>query len=258
MVPPPSTISLPGIAKIAIAWPRKEGELAVADVTVRLYVSTSTDERLPQTEPPRNPALRGPYCGSWPEQWPVVGDCHDGVVRDAGHRERIVPSHAPRPKATSIDVPTSAQAELDRIIDELAHLGFALPGTITRRMTRCGKPSCRCQADQDPRLHGPYIQWTRAVKAKTITKTLSPPTPDLPALDRQQPPPTTAHQRPAHPHPQHHPNHRRMGGPKLTEKRETRVQRELIAPKSVRSTTDLAARSACSPAISSPPSPQPK
>jgi hypothetical protein len=83
-------------------------------------------------------------------------------------------SHAPRPKATSIDVPTSAQAELDRIIDELAHLGFALPGTITRRMTRCGRPSCRCQADQDPRLHGPYIQWTRAVKAKTITKTLSP------------------------------------------------------------------------------------
>jgi hypothetical protein len=45
----------------------------------------------------------------------------------------------------------------------------------------------------------------------------------LPALDRQQPPPTTAHQRPAHPHPQHHPNHRRMGGPKLTEKCGTRA-----------------------------------
>ena len=74
----------------------------------------------------------------------------------------------------SSPVPQDAQAELDRIIGELSSLGFALPGTITRRMTRCGKPSCRCQAEQDPRLHGPYIQWTRAVKAKTVTKALSP------------------------------------------------------------------------------------
>ena len=74
----------------------------------------------------------------------------------------------------SSPVPHDAQAELDRIIGELGSLGFALPGTITRRMTRCGKPSCRCQADQDPQLHGPYIQWTRAVKAKTVTKALSP------------------------------------------------------------------------------------
>ena len=29
----------------------------------------------------------------------------------------------------------------------LARTGFALPGTLTERMTRCGHPTCRCHAD---------------------------------------------------------------------------------------------------------------
>ena len=41
----------------------------------------------------------------------------------------------------------------------LARVGFALPGTLTERMTRCGYPGCRCHADP-PQLHGPYHQWT--------------------------------------------------------------------------------------------------
>ncbi len=45
----------------------------------------------------------------------------------------------------------------------LARTGFALPGTLTERMTRCGHPTCRCHADP-PRLHGPYHQWTRKIK----------------------------------------------------------------------------------------------
>jgi hypothetical protein len=59
-----------------------------------------------------------------------------------------------------------------RIAQALGEVGFALPGTITQRMMRCGKQTCRCKADP-PQLHGPYIQWTRTVDGKTVTKLLS-------------------------------------------------------------------------------------
>jgi hypothetical protein len=49
---------------------------------------------------------------------------------------------------------------------------FALPGSITQRYTRCGKPTCRCKADP-PQLHGPYLQWTRTEHGKTVTRLLS-------------------------------------------------------------------------------------
>ncbi len=69
--------------------------------------------------------------------------------------------------------PTPAQqAQAARIARELATLGFALPGTLADRMTRCGYPNCRCRADP-PRLHGPYHQWTRKKDGKTATRILS-------------------------------------------------------------------------------------
>ena len=55
----------------------------------------------------------------------------------------------------------------------LGQIGFCLPGTITIRRARCGKPRCACAADP-PALHGPYIQWTRTVNGKTVTRLLSP------------------------------------------------------------------------------------
>ncbi len=54
----------------------------------------------------------------------------------------------------------------------LGQLGFAIPGSLTRRYTYCGKPGCRCQADP-PRPHGPYYQLTRKVAGKTITRRLT-------------------------------------------------------------------------------------
>ena len=69
--------------------------------------------------------------------------------------------------------PTPAQqAQAARIARELAALGFALPGTLADRMTRCGRPNCRCHADP-PRLHGPYHQWTRKKNGKTATRILT-------------------------------------------------------------------------------------
>src|SRR5712692_5535734 len=53
--------------------------------------------------------------------------------------------------------PAPAQrAEAARIARELAQGGFALPGTLTERRTRCGRANCRCHADP-PVLHGPYV-----------------------------------------------------------------------------------------------------
>ncbi|MGH8930188.1 MAG: DUF6788 family protein [Egibacteraceae bacterium] len=46
---------------------------------------------------------------------------------------------------------------------------------------RAGKRACRCRHDP-PQLHGPYIQWTRTVGGKTVTKLLTPQ-----QLDRYQP-----------------------------------------------------------------------
>lgn len=68
-----------------------------------------------------------------------------------------------------------------RIASELARIDWALPGSIVERMMRCGKDSCRCSQDP-PQLHGPYLQWTRTVKGKTVTKLLTPE-----QLERYQP-----------------------------------------------------------------------
>ncbi len=55
----------------------------------------------------------------------------------------------------------------------LAETGFLSSGSVVASYTTCGKPSCRCARDPAGR-HGPYWQWTRAVRGRTITKRLTP------------------------------------------------------------------------------------
>jgi len=59
-----------------------------------------------------------------------------------------------------------------RITAALAGIDFALPGSVEVRRTRCGKPTCRCHSDETA-LHGPYIVWTRKIKARTVTRVLT-------------------------------------------------------------------------------------
>ena len=69
--------------------------------------------------------------------------------------------------------PTAAQRRAQaQIADALADIGLCLPGSVATRSYRCGKPNCACHADP-PRLHGPYIQWTRQVHGKTVHTNLS-------------------------------------------------------------------------------------
>jgi hypothetical protein len=76
---------------------------------------------------------------------------------------------------TAVSTESSIQSleQLHRaLLVELAGIGLVLRGSITRRFTRCGNPTCRCKADA-PMLHGPYYHWTRKVAGKTVTATLT-------------------------------------------------------------------------------------
>jgi hypothetical protein len=83
-------------------------------------------------------------------------------MRDPGKRNTM-----PAP-----DDHSAAQARA-AIQAALGQIGHTLPGSITIRRTRCGKPRCACKADP-PALHGPYIQWTRTAHGKTVTRLLTP------------------------------------------------------------------------------------
>lgn len=75
-------------------------------------------------------------------------------------------------------MPTDAhRADRDRLAAALAAAiaegdALPLPGSITARRGRCGTLTCGCHTDPD-RRHGPYLQWTRKVAGKTVTRTLT-------------------------------------------------------------------------------------
>jgi hypothetical protein len=55
---------------------------------------------------------------------------------------------------------------------QLAEIGIISAGSLTRRLTHCNRPGCKCQADP-PQLHGPYFQWTTKMAGKTVTRRLN-------------------------------------------------------------------------------------
>lgn len=55
---------------------------------------------------------------------------------------------------------------------ELGKIGFILTGSIVKRFMQCGKESCRCMSDSTFK-HGPYYEWTRKVKGKTVSVRLT-------------------------------------------------------------------------------------
>jgi hypothetical protein len=63
--------------------------------------------------------------------------------------------------------------EQARIAEALGEIGFVLPGSLTERRFSCTHGGCHCHKDP-PVLHGPYLQWSRKVAGKTVSRTLSP------------------------------------------------------------------------------------
>lgn len=63
-------------------------------------------------------------------------------------------------------------ARYEALKRELAGVELIRRGSLVRRFMACGKAGCRCQA-RSPQLHGPYYQWTRKVRGKTVTVRVS-------------------------------------------------------------------------------------
>lgn len=61
---------------------------------------------------------------------------------------------------------------------ELQQLEYFCKGTVLRRMMKCGKAQCGCQADPTKR-HGPYFEWTYKANGKTVNVKLTPETAPL-------------------------------------------------------------------------------
>jgi hypothetical protein len=55
----------------------------------------------------------------------------------------------------------------------VADIGFFRRGNLVRVRVRCGKKTCACATDPDKR-HGPYVQWTRKVRGKTVSERVGP------------------------------------------------------------------------------------
>jgi Family of unknown function (DUF6788) len=68
--------------------------------------------------------------------------------------------------------PSAIERRRAKLIAQIAEIENILPGSINIAMNRCGKNNCACHQDP-PKLHGPYITWTRKVAGKTVTRRLS-------------------------------------------------------------------------------------
>jgi hypothetical protein len=63
------------------------------------------------------------------------------------------------------------EREHRQLAQRLARLGFLWPGSINRRLIRCGNPTCACHNNPQAR-HGPYTYWTTKKEGKTISRKL--------------------------------------------------------------------------------------
>ena len=68
--------------------------------------------------------------------------------------------------------PSRDQQRYGELKESIEKLGFIRRGSVVQRFMPCGKAGCRCQATP-PELHGPYYQWTRKVRGKTVTVRLT-------------------------------------------------------------------------------------
>lgn len=68
--------------------------------------------------------------------------------------------------------PKSAAQRFAELQHALQKLQYFCKGTVLERRMKCGQPSCACHTDPAKR-HGPYWEWTRKVRGKTVNVRLS-------------------------------------------------------------------------------------
>jgi len=67
----------------------------------------------------------------------------------------------------------AVQRKYQAVQNKVRTLGFVIPGSVIERYTVCANPGCHCHGDP-PARHGPYLQYSRKVGGKTISRRLTP------------------------------------------------------------------------------------
>lgn len=65
------------------------------------------------------------------------------------------------------DILKQSRERIAAIRASLNAVDYLCSGTLSRRMMRCGKPSCHCAHDPDAR-HGPYYEWGHMKAGKLV------------------------------------------------------------------------------------------
>lgn len=61
-----------------------------------------------------------------------------------------------------------------RIWTQLMKLSPLCSGSLHEQYLPCGKSTCCCHSENEPKLHGPYYLWVRRIGGKQVNRTLKP------------------------------------------------------------------------------------
>ena len=67
---------------------------------------------------------------------------------------------APAPRKPSTRKTDAARERIAKLREALGEIELLCSGSLSERMMKCGKPTCRCATDPSAR-HGPYYEWGR-------------------------------------------------------------------------------------------------
>jgi hypothetical protein len=62
------------------------------------------------------------------------------------------------------------EQRIETIKLELHQIGSMRPGSLNKQFTVCGRPGCRCQDQNHPKRHGPYVQLSYVHQGKSTTQ----------------------------------------------------------------------------------------
>jgi len=61
-----------------------------------------------------------------------------------------------------------------RLWRQMMELSPVCSGSLHEQYLTCGKVSCGCHDQKEPRRHGPYYLWRRHIEGKQVNRTLRP------------------------------------------------------------------------------------
>lgn len=77
-----------------------------------------------------------------------------------------------RQRSSTMSQENDLSRKYELLKQQIADIGFICTGSLMSVYQKCGSARCPCGDDPDAR-HGPYNRWTRKVRGKTVTRTLT-------------------------------------------------------------------------------------